>query len=171
MRPNAYSKALIFQLFPFSQMFTYFSCCFIHNQFYSTSIVFSACNLFHQHPFIPLILMDYQQRNQRHNNGGNSQNRPATMSNNSSTVGNRNSMGQSTNAGAGGGPLMGNMSVQADLLFLKQEAAFSRNAIFSLEVVFIHLIEYFFDFTARKRQSEKGNQEIKGLSHYCIPTK
>jgi hypothetical protein len=72
--------------------------------------------------------MDYQ-RNQRQNNGGN---RP----NNSSNLGNRN-MNQSTNAASGAAPLMGNMNMQAEILFLKQEAAYSRNAIFSLEVDFV----------------------------------
>jgi len=72
--------------------------------------------------------MDYQQRNARHGNGG-TQNRAGL--NSSSTV--RSPMNQSSNAATGAGPLMGNMNVQAELLFLKQEAAYSRNAIFSLE--------------------------------------
>jgi hypothetical protein len=73
--------------------------------------------------------MDYQQqRNQRSGNGS-SQNR--TQMNNTSAPPSRNTMNQS--GGNGGGPMMGNPNVQAEILFLKQEAAFNRNAIFSLE--------------------------------------
>lgn len=70
--------------------------------------------------------MDYQ-RNQRSGNDS-SQNR-SQMNNTSSAPPSRNNMNQ----GGSGGPMLGNPNVQAEILFLKQEAAFSRNAIFALE--------------------------------------
>ncbi|KAI6205614.1 NADAR domain-containing protein [Aphelenchoides besseyi] len=78
--------------------------------------------------------MDYQQRNHQQRHGNNGGNQRSGTGNSSNSVGHRNNMISAGNSTGSGPPLnAGGFNLQTELLFIKQDAAQTRNAVFALE--------------------------------------